>query len=42
MLEKYDLKNNDWLKHLFDLRKKWALVYGRETFCADMTTTQRS
>nr|XP_048321706.1 protein FAR1-RELATED SEQUENCE 5-like [Ziziphus jujuba var. spinosa] len=42
MLEKYDLKDNDWLIRMFDLRKKWALVYGRETFCADMTTTQRS
>ena len=26
---------------MFNLREKWALVYGRETFCADMTTTQR-
>ncbi|XP_060667884.1 protein FAR1-RELATED SEQUENCE 5-like [Ziziphus jujuba] len=42
MLKKYDLKDNDWLIRMFDLRKKWALVYGRETFCADMTTTQRS
>ncbi|XP_060672413.1 protein FAR-RED IMPAIRED RESPONSE 1-like [Ziziphus jujuba] len=42
MLEKYDLKDNDWLIRMFDLRKKWALVYGRETFCADMTTTQPS
>nr|XP_048322795.1 protein FAR1-RELATED SEQUENCE 5-like [Ziziphus jujuba var. spinosa] len=42
MLEKYDLKDNDWIVRMFDLRKKWALVYGRETFCADMTTTQRS
>nr|XP_048324128.1 protein FAR1-RELATED SEQUENCE 5-like [Ziziphus jujuba var. spinosa] len=42
MLEKYDLKDNDWLIRMFDLRKKWALVYGRETFCADMTTTQWS
>ncbi|XP_062100330.1 protein FAR1-RELATED SEQUENCE 5-like [Humulus lupulus] len=40
MLEKYNLQDNDWLKRTFDLREKWALVYGRETFCADMTTTQ--
>nr|XP_048323797.1 protein FAR1-RELATED SEQUENCE 5-like [Ziziphus jujuba var. spinosa] len=39
MLEKYDLKDNDWLIRMLDLRKKWALVYGRETLCADMTTT---
>ena len=42
MLEKYVLEDNEWLKRMFGLRKKWALVYGREIFCADMTTTQRS
>ncbi|XP_027169477.1 protein FAR1-RELATED SEQUENCE 9-like [Coffea eugenioides] len=42
MLKKYDLEDNDWLKHMFEIKEKWALVYGRETFCADMTTTQRS
>ena len=42
MLEKYELQDNDWLKRMLCLEKKWALVYGRETFCADMTTTQRS
>ena len=42
MLTNYDLVHNDWLKRMFDIKDKWALVYGRETFCADMTTTQRS
>ncbi|KAL3820136.1 hypothetical protein ACJIZ3_006041 [Penstemon smallii] len=42
MIEKYGLQENEWLTRLFELRKKWALVYGRETFCADMSTTQRS
>ncbi|KAJ8617285.1 hypothetical protein MRB53_013471 [Persea americana] len=42
MLEKYDLRTNGWLSKLFDERKKWALVYGRNTFCADMKSTQRS
>ncbi|XP_027067800.1 protein FAR1-RELATED SEQUENCE 5-like [Coffea arabica] len=42
MLKKYGLEDNDWLKRIFEIREKWALVYGRETFCADMTTTQRS
>ncbi|XP_057806580.1 protein FAR1-RELATED SEQUENCE 1-like [Salvia miltiorrhiza] len=42
MLDKYALKENDWLKRLFNLKEKWALVYGRQMFCADMTTTQRS
>ena len=42
MLMKYKLQDNDWLKRMFTLKEKWALVYGRNTFCADMTTTQRS
>ena len=42
MLDKYDLKNNRWLQRQFELMEKWALVYGRKTFCADMSTTQRS
>nr|KYP45326.1 Protein FAR1-RELATED SEQUENCE 5 [Cajanus cajan] len=42
MLEKYDLKDNSWLKQTFALKEKWALVYGRENFCVDMTTTQRN
>ena len=39
MLDKYDLKNNSWLQRQFQLREKWALVYERKTFCADMSTT---
>ncbi|KAL3813010.1 hypothetical protein ACJIZ3_014278 [Penstemon smallii] len=42
MIETYGLQNNEWLKGLFQIKEKWALVYGRETFCADMCTTQRS
>ncbi|XP_016652765.1 PREDICTED: protein FAR1-RELATED SEQUENCE 5-like [Prunus mume] len=42
MLEKYNLKDNDWLRRLFNIKEQWALVYGRQTFCADITTTQRS
>ncbi|KAL6572221.1 hypothetical protein OROMI_013179 [Orobanche minor] len=42
MLEKYRLKENKWLNALFELREKWALVYGRDTFTADMKSTQRS
>ncbi|XP_062100756.1 protein FAR1-RELATED SEQUENCE 5-like [Humulus lupulus] len=42
MLGKYNLENNDWLAKQFELKEKWALIYGRETFCANMTTTQRS
>ncbi|KAM6596036.1 hypothetical protein CsatA_006560 [Cannabis sativa] len=42
ILTKYGLEDNKWLKKMYNLREKWALVYGGETFCADMTTTQRS
>ncbi|KAL8170442.1 LOW QUALITY PROTEIN: hypothetical protein V2J09_022246 [Rumex salicifolius] len=42
MLDKYKLQNNNWLERMFNIKEKWALVYGRDTLCADMTTTQRS
>ncbi|XP_057779705.1 protein FAR-RED ELONGATED HYPOCOTYL 3-like [Salvia miltiorrhiza] len=42
MLKKYRLEDNDWLRRMFKLKEKWALVYRRQMFCADMTTTQRS
>ena len=42
MLEKHNLEENTWLIDLFNLREKWALVYGRHTFTADMMSTQRS
>ncbi|KAL1554561.1 hypothetical protein AAHA92_15106 [Salvia divinorum] len=42
MLEKYNLQDNQWLTRMFSLREKWALVYGRNTFCADIITTQRN
>ncbi|XP_008792843.2 protein FAR1-RELATED SEQUENCE 5-like isoform X2 [Phoenix dactylifera] len=39
LLEKYDLRNNEWLAKLFEEREKWALVYGRQIFCGDMKST---
>ncbi|XP_051127822.1 protein FAR1-RELATED SEQUENCE 5-like [Andrographis paniculata] len=42
MLVKYDILENEWLNKLFRVKEKWALVYGRQFFCADITTTQRS
>ncbi|RRT68862.1 hypothetical protein BHE74_00019653 [Ensete ventricosum] len=39
MLDKYDLKNNEWLGKLFEDRDKWALPYGRDIYCADMKST---
>ncbi|KAM3302419.1 protein FAR1-RELATED SEQUENCE 5-like isoform X1 [Capsicum chacoense] len=43
MLEKYDLKDNSWLKNTFTLRKKkWSMTYGRDTFSVGMRSTQLS
>ncbi|KAL6563674.1 hypothetical protein OROGR_002633 [Orobanche gracilis] len=42
MLVKYELQDNDWLIKLFSKKEKWALVYGRQHFCADILSTQRS
>ncbi|XP_042044580.1 protein FAR1-RELATED SEQUENCE 5-like [Salvia splendens] len=42
MIEKYELKDNQWLARMFSLREIWALAYERNTFCADIITTQRS
>jgi zinc finger SWIM domain-containing protein 3 len=39
MLTNYELYDNEWLGKLFEERKKWALVYGRRVFCADMKST---
>ncbi|CAL9169673.1 unnamed protein product [Musa hybrid cultivar] len=41
MLEKYDLKDNEWLGQLYG-KKKWVLVYGRQVFSADLTNTLRN
>ena len=42
MLDRYGLRDNTWLQRLFEKREQWALVYGRNTFSAHMSTTQRS
>nr|CAD1827373.1 unnamed protein product [Ananas comosus var. bracteatus] len=42
LLDKYDLKNNEWLTKLFEDRETWALPYGRQIFCADMKSTLQS
>uniref|UniRef100_A0ACD5ZZX8 Uncharacterized protein n=1 Tax=Avena sativa TaxID=4498 RepID=A0ACD5ZZX8_AVESA len=42
MLDKYGLRENEWLQRWFEKKEHWALVYGRNTFSAQMTTTQRS
>lgn len=41
MLKKYNREDNEWLAKLFGEKEKWALVYGRQTFCADIQSTLR-
>lgn len=41
MLEKYDLKENEWLAKLYNKKEKWALVYNR-VFSADIQNTLRN
>lgn len=42
MLDKYNLRDNDWLKRMYGIKEKWAIIYGHQILCADMTTTQWS
>ncbi|KAG7990901.1 hypothetical protein I3843_02G047900 [Carya illinoinensis] len=42
ILVKYGLACNDWMQNLYNRREKWILAYLRTTFCAGMSTTQRS
>ncbi|XP_042988798.1 protein FAR1-RELATED SEQUENCE 5-like [Carya illinoinensis] len=42
ILAKYGLVDNDWLQNLYNRRDKWVPAYLRTTFCAGMSTTQRS
>ncbi|XP_009123544.1 protein FAR1-RELATED SEQUENCE 5-like [Brassica rapa] len=41
-LNKHKLTDNKWLKNLFEVKEKWAMVYGRHTLTADSVSTQRS
>ena len=36
MLDVYGLWENEWLHEIFECREKWAVVYGRHNFCADL------
>uniref|UniRef100_A0A5B7B2B1 Protein FAR1-RELATED SEQUENCE n=1 Tax=Davidia involucrata TaxID=16924 RepID=A0A5B7B2B1_DAVIN len=36
MLDKFSLRQNEWLRWMFREKEKWALAYGRNTFFVDM------
>jgi len=42
LVSKYELRENDLLNKLYMRRQKWVSAYLRNTFCAGMSTTQRS
>ncbi|XP_042481306.1 protein FAR1-RELATED SEQUENCE 5-like isoform X2 [Macadamia integrifolia] len=44
LFERYEFhpSEKEWLQRLFEIKEKWALAYGRETFCGDITSAQQS
>ena len=36
VLKEYCLTNNKWLRSIFDVKEKWAIVYGRHMFTANI------
>ncbi|XP_008775026.2 protein FAR1-RELATED SEQUENCE 6-like [Phoenix dactylifera] len=41
MIEQYHLQDNEWLSSLYEDRRKWVPAYIKDTFWADMSTSQR-
>lgn len=42
LVDEYDLTGNTFLERAYDNRRMWAKPYFTDTFCAGMTSTQRS
>ncbi|GLT48002.1 hypothetical protein SLA2020_216470 [Shorea laevis] len=42
IVEKFELKENEWILSLYEDRKKWVPAYMRNKFLAGMSTTERS
>ncbi|XP_040991637.1 protein FAR1-RELATED SEQUENCE 3-like isoform X1 [Juglans microcarpa x Juglans regia] len=40
LLDKYDLRKNEWLLAVYNARKQWAPVYFRGTFFASLSSSQ--
>ncbi|KAA8519845.1 hypothetical protein F0562_014065 [Nyssa sinensis] len=42
MVDKFELREDEWIQSLYKDRKKWVPTYMRDTFLAGMCTTERS
>ncbi|KAK9666030.1 hypothetical protein RND81_14G154600 [Saponaria officinalis] len=42
MVEKYNLQQNSWVREAWSIRRRWVPVYWMDTFCAVISSTQRS
>ncbi|XP_024961492.1 protein FAR1-RELATED SEQUENCE 5 isoform X3 [Cynara cardunculus var. scolymus] len=42
LVDKYDLRDHEWLQAIYSSRIQWVPVYLRDTFFAEMSITQRS
>ncbi|KAF8409870.1 hypothetical protein HHK36_002388 [Tetracentron sinense] len=42
LIERYSLREHEWLQTVYTVRRQWVPVYLRDTFFAEMSITQRS
>ncbi|KAK3412868.1 hypothetical protein EUGRSUZ_I01547 [Eucalyptus grandis] len=42
LIDRYDLRDHEWLQTIYSARRHWVPVYLRDTFFAEMSITQRS
>ncbi|XP_028780991.1 protein FAR1-RELATED SEQUENCE 5 [Neltuma alba] len=42
LVDRYDLRDHEWLQSIYSSRRQWVPVYLRDTFFAEMSITQRS
>lgn len=42
LVDKFDLRDHEWLQTIYCARRQWVPVYLRDTFFAEMSITQRS
>ncbi|XP_044469437.1 protein FAR1-RELATED SEQUENCE 5-like [Mangifera indica] len=42
MIDRYDLRDNEWLQAIYADRRQWVPVYVRDTFFAEISITQHS